>query len=213
LTENKFVEIFTAVGPILAYDEFRRAAISAQINETTFDIYLSNSLIISKLGGGLYSLRGHELDFTALEEKRLEVQAQKAKERIELRDGWLTDGRLWVEQGVSVHLLRTGFASLPKNLVGMLMPKYKIISYDGEDLGLLQINSGAQVWGLKKALSNKGADTDDRLLLIFNQAETSVELIVGDEIFLSDVRAGKISRTSTDEDFDIDDSLDADVQD
>lgn len=190
LSDNylKLISVFEKHGSVLPYELLRRESLNLGMNSITFDIYLSSGSIIKNLGTQLYALRGVSIDETLLSHWQSEREHQKQKKLFD--SGYMPDGKLWIKASIDTHLLRTGYLSLPKELIKILRNTYEVFDTEKENFGFLTSHAN-QVWGMKKALIAKGADLEDILLLIFDQISGSLMFAIGDASYIEDIRQGK----------------------
>jgi len=167
-------------GNVATYYELKHDCLNAGMNENTFETFLGLSPIVMLLQKGIYALRGAYIEQGLIESKQRALASSNDTQAQVSDNGWIGVSKIWVAMNVTNGAIRTGITSIPKSIKQFIASEYPLYSITGEDFGILKINDLGQLWSVKKALANKGADTDDILLLVFDLDANTATIEVGD---------------------------------
>jgi hypothetical protein len=168
---------------ILAAECARRS-----MNMNTFNIYLSYSPVIARLGTDVWTLRGVRVDPAAIEAVR-QANALRVHEKRVLDHGWTSDGRLWLGARIpAAHEAAAMKVSMPGAIRHYVAGReFAATDEDGIALGSIRVNEEGNSWGFSRFLRQRGADEGDILVVEFNLAENVAVLRLGDDELLEEI--------------------------
>ena len=119
---------------------------------------ISNSPIITRLGIGVYGLRGAKLNPGAIE--ALKPKRPYFKHRVLIDDGWTNYGKIWLGFKLSKGLLSGGVFSIPSAMKQFLEGRYTFKVIDGSDIGNITIRN-ISGWNISPFFDRRGGDVGE----------------------------------------------------
>jgi hypothetical protein len=168
---------------VLDRASFTEECLERGVNAYSISTIASYSPVIERIGPGLWTLRGSQLDPAAVEAVRAAAALRPREKRIE-DFGWKSDGTLWVAIRVPAGFETKNYW-LPSSINRYLDGRdYEAITAEGRPCGTVKIYRQGQSVGYSRFLRMAGADEGDLLLATFNLGASSVvlEIIEEDEL-------------------------------
>ena len=157
------------------------------MNMNTFSLYLTYSPIITHLGTDIWSLRGVQVDPTAVEAVRV-ANALRPREKRMLDHGWTSDGQLWVATRIPGSHLPNLVFTIPGAIKPYLAGRqFEAKDEDGVIHGAIRINSEGMSYGFTPFLRQRGADEGDILVTEFDLGGSQALLKIGDDDLLEEM--------------------------
>jgi len=186
-TEQVFVDVLrSSPACVLDRASCARGCMERGMNQNTFSVYLTYSPVIAHLGTDIWSLRGVQVDPSAVEAVR-KANAARPRERRVIDHGWTEDGGLWVAVRLP-SLFGRGFVFGMPGAIKRLVAGREFPASDdkGTPSGTVRVSEDGTSHGYGPFLSRRGADEADILLVEFNLAAGTSVLRLGDEELLEE---------------------------
>jgi hypothetical protein len=189
-TEQVLVTVLrSAPAGVLDRATFGEECLERGVNANTIWIVATYSPVIERIGPGLWTLTGSQLDPAAVESVRAAAALRPREKRVE-DFGWNEDGTLWVAIRVPGAIAPKVFG-LPSAVVRYLEGRnYDAFTTEGRPCGIVKIYDGGNSGGWRRFLAMSGADEGDVLLATYNLASSSVVLSIIDDDELEEMSPG-----------------------
>lgn len=175
-TEATFVKVLRKHGPVMHRSAFLKACLEEGMNENTFTLYGTYSVVLTRPTQGFYALTGAYVPPGLIEQQRRSVRRHSAL----IESGWTKDGRPFVAWRITQAVLGSGIVSIPAGIRDLLSGNWSLETTTGEPLGVIEVRQ-ATCWNLRKLFKHAGAEVDDVLVLWFELADRSVSAAIGDD--------------------------------
>jgi hypothetical protein len=158
------------------------------MNMNTFNIYLSYSPVIVRLGMEVWSLRGVRVDPAAVEAVR-QANALRFREKRIVDHGWTADGLLWLGARIpAAHEAAAMIVSVPGAIRHYVAGReFEARDEDGIPHGAIRVSEEGSSWGFSRFLRQRGADKGDVLVVEFDLARNVATLRLGDDEVLEEL--------------------------
>jgi hypothetical protein len=161
--ERALVEIFTAHGPVIRYEDLEEHRLRADIRRTTFYQYVSRLPVLRRYGRQLYGLVGAEVTPGMIEA----LQEHAARPQRSLTGAsWAPDGTLHLAFRLGLGQVNSGALPLPGRLRRQLPDALSVRTDDGP-AGTARVGAGF-FWGFGPLLRRHDARPGDRLCLVID---------------------------------------------
>lgn len=185
--EKWLAETLFEHGPVMRRTDLEDLVVAeGGMNRSSFYIYITYSPILERYAPGVYGLRGARI--SAAEVSAMiphVVRSQVLREH-----GWTKDRRIWIVYRLSAAAVSTGVLSVPAALAPMLRGQFNLVTTDGAAMGTLTIEE-TRLWGVSPFYRRRGVEAGDHLLLVFNTADLSARVDVGDEAIALEHQTGE----------------------
>lgn len=181
--EKKLVEIFeeSATG-VLDRHSLEQAARERHLNPNSLSVFTTYSPIIDHPALNAWTLRGRQIDPSAIEAVR-SLAATRDREKRALSYGWNDDGRLSI--ALRVGNINSPVFGIPAPVRPYIADRsFRALTEDGSDAGTIVVSPEGTSWGYGPFLRRKGGDIGDVLLLSFDLSTGDVVLSLEDDLFL-----------------------------
>lgn len=183
-TERVLVEVIrSSPAGILDRLSFAERCLAKGMNENTFNIYTTYSVILEHLDLDIWKLRGTRVDSAAVAALRSRIHT-KPKQRRVLQYGWSSDGNLWIAARIP-KLASSMILGCPSPIQRYLIGQEFIgLTKEGHHkCGVITINDKGMSYGYTPFIRRYGLDENDVLLAEFDLNTQTVTLgIAGDEL-------------------------------
>lgn len=185
--EKWLAETLFEHGPVMRRTDLEDLVVGeGGMNRSSFYIYITYSPILERFAPGVYGLRGARI--SAAEVSAMiphVVRSQVLREH-----GWTKDRRIWIVYRLSAAAVSTGVLSVPAALAPMLRGQFNLVTTDGAAMGTLTIEE-TRLWGVSPFYRRRGVEAGDHLLLVFNTADLSARVDVGDDAIALEHQTGE----------------------
>ena len=149
------------------------------MNEHTFNAYSTYSAVVQHVGVDIWSVRGIDLNPTAVEAVR-KANALGVREKRVLDHGWTEDGSLWIAVRLPEHVGSFVFG-IPA-AVRRFVAKQDFDAVDelGIFSGRIHVRENGISFGYASFLRRRGADEGDILVVKFGLNPPTCTLQLGD---------------------------------
>lgn len=185
--EQTMVAILRTHGPVLAWDRFQELCVASEMNPVTFSIYLSVSPVIARLTRGIYSIVGANVPPGLVEDTAKEVAANRKT----VEWGWTARGTLWCALHLRGGAIITGAVTIPAFVANITGGEWQP-RLGGQNIDDVIKCKDNFLWGLRRPLSNAGAEPDDVCILEFDLVKRIVDLTIGGEELVDIWESGDI---------------------
>ena len=187
--EAGMVRVLNQHGPVMERGAFEEHCIGEGMNRFSFNAIIMSSPVIAQYGRSVYGLLGAKVD-RKLVQSLTRQKPGKSAQRVLRGFGRTEDGRVYLAYRLSKAAISGGVITVPAAMKDHLRGRFKIHTPDGEEAGTLVSKSGC-AWGLGPALRSHGAVPGDHLLILFETADRTAQIHIGDEHVLEPV-AGQL---------------------
>lgn len=159
------------------------------VNQQTVSVDLTYSCIIEHVDTNIWTLRGSDINPTALEALRA-ANALRPRERRVMDFGWTPSGCLWVAAIVppAVQSFVVGCPAGGRPFVAG--QKFSAQMCDGTPCGTVGVTVDGIMYGLGQFTQIAGADPGDIVVLEFDLTTQGVTLLLGDDELLDSYSSG-----------------------
>jgi len=176
-TEWAMTAILKEHGLVMPIMKFEELCLDLGMNQTTFQIYISSSPIITKYAMGVYGLRGAKIHPGIIES--LKPTKQK-HEKVLLDFGWTLDNGVWLGHKISQAMIRTGVFNIPAAMKQFIQGDFNLKAADGVYIGNLKVKD-CSGWSLGTFFRRRGGESGDYLVLTFDLGSHEAKAYIGDE--------------------------------
>jgi len=176
-TEWAMTAILKEHGLVMPTTKFEELCLDLGMNQTTFEIYISSSPIITKYAMGVYGLRGAKIHPGIIES--LKPPKQK-HEKVLLDFGWTLDNGVWLGHKISQAMIRTGVFTIPAAMKQFIQGDFNLKAADGVYIGNLKAKDFSG-WSLSTFFRRRGGEPGDYLVLTFDLGSHEAKAYIGDE--------------------------------
>jgi hypothetical protein len=181
-TERTMVQVLLDHGPVVDRATFERMCLSQGMKGDTFWQFLAYSPVITRLGPGVYGLRGADVPPGTV----AALLRRPGKAKFLLDYGWTPDGKIWSAYKVTQYMISKGYFTVPASMVRVLAGEFDLRTADRVHLGTLAIGR-AGGWGLREFFARRGGETGDYLSMLFDLGTKEVVVSIGDASLLADL--------------------------
>jgi hypothetical protein len=179
-TEWAICSILREHQSVMSRADLEKECLALGMNPNTFDAFLSNSPILSRLTNCIYALRGADIPPGFVDSL---TGPRNGKRRATLDFGWTGKGEISLLSRISAGTLRSGVFSIPTPLKPYLEGSFNLRLANGSNLGTIKIK-GTSGWSLHSFFRRRGGEAGDYLALIFNLSSREATLSLGNENLL-----------------------------
>jgi len=175
-TELLFYQILTEHGNVMSSFNLERECLKRGLNNHTFFQYISYSPIMLRLARAVYSLTGAPISpgtVEALTPPRVQTKTREDH-------GWTADGKPWVTYRLNRGNIRSGVFSIPTAFRTLISGEYRLAAPEEAHLGIARAERD-RMTSLRRAISLRGGDEGDLMLIIFDLAARTAAISIGDE--------------------------------
>jgi len=187
--EAGMVAVLNQYGPVMERGAFEERCIAEGMNRFSFNAIIMSSPVIAQYGRSVYGLVGAKADRKLVQSLTRRKPGKRAQ-RVLRGFGRTGHGRVYLAYRLSKAAISGGVITVPAAMKDDLRGRFKIHTPDGDEAGTLVSNSGC-AWGLGPVLRGHGAVAGDHLLIMFDTAERTAQIYIGDENVLGPV-AGQL---------------------
>lgn len=175
--EKQLAEALFEHGPVMRRADLEDLMVrEGGMNRSSFYIYVTYSPILERFAPGVYGLRGARTSAAEVSAMMPHV----VRSQVLREHGWTKDRRIWIVYRLSAAAVASGVLSMPAAFAPMLRGQFNLVTNDGAAMGTLTIEE-TRLWGLSPLYRRRGVEAGDHLLIVFNTADRSARVEVGDE--------------------------------
>jgi len=184
MREGLLAKAVASAGGVVTRDQMEEAGRSVGFSLSSVNVLWGNSPLFDRVRSGVVRLRGMTVAPGMLENiSSSRVQLQVARDY-----GWTGDGKIWIATSLSHRILSDGRVYVPAGVRRFLGASYQLWDHGEWSAGELKLADG-HICGVRQYLVRRGAEVGDWLLAIFDLPRRGVNLYLGDEDLLEDLRA------------------------
>ena len=178
-TEHYFINCFKDPAAVLTFEQMKRLCLREGMNPVSFYLLSKRTPVLESDGNRNYALRGNPLDPFKLDIGNSGFDLNSLKDALtDLKHGVSEDGYDWVSFSLNVAIIDTGAVQLPTEFMSRLSPETRLINSEGDLLGKTK-RLNENITGLRNILEDKGAESGDHVILVYNHLLDKMLIEVG----------------------------------
>jgi hypothetical protein len=185
-TDRVLVDVLrSAPAGVLDRQSFAEKCMQLGMNENTFSVFTSYSIVVEHLSLDLWKLRGTKVDPAEVQAYRFANQVGK-RERRQTRFGWSDTGYLWIAAQIPKYGKSTMivYAAIPIRRYVENQHFTAVAKDSGDCMGTISVSDNGTSWGYGRFMTRYGMDEDDVLLVEFDLGRNVAYLSIGSDDLL-----------------------------
>jgi hypothetical protein len=184
--ETILVDVLRSHGPVLGREQFLEYCRERGMNEDTFNLFTSHSVILNLIAPGMYALVGATIPAGTIDAVgRLSSNNNPAK----ADHGCLSDGRIFLSWKLDSNTMRSGVLRVPEPMNASVEGEFRLKTIANRELGCIQVFQRA-CWDVRRLLQYACSEAEDTLVIVLNLRDYNAIGILGDETIADQIKAG-----------------------
>jgi len=173
--EAQLVQALSEHGPVLDRGTLEDLCVRGGMNRFSFHAFLAWSPVVAQYGHSIYGLLGSRVSEETLRQLGEKRRAERINSRVLEDHGVNRDGTVWLKYRLSKAASTYAVITIPAALKEHVEGRFELFDDSGESIGTLATKDG-RAWGLGSFLRERGADSDDEILLTIDPARCTAEV-------------------------------------
>ncbi|MCH8922323.1 MAG: hypothetical protein IIA67_04120 [Planctomycetes bacterium] len=184
--EAAMVELLKTHGPVLERGEFEELCVAADVNRSSFNVYLMHSPIIRQYGRSVYGLPGLRVPSKQVEAIASGGSSRGGGPKVLEGFGWLDEHNVWLGYRLSRGTIGSGVVTVPAALKNKIQGRFDLTAYDGHHVGTLVMKKDSG-WGMSPYIRYRNSRQGDYMLITIDLAGGTAKIDVGDHSIMDRV--------------------------
>jgi hypothetical protein len=176
--ESAMVELLKTHGPVLERGEFEELCVNADVNRSSFNVYLMHSPIICQYGRSVYGLPGLKVSSKKVEAIASGGSSHGTGPKVLEGFGWLDEYNVWLGYRLSRGTIGSGVVTVPAALKNKIQGRFDLTAYDGHHVGTLVMKKDSG-WGMSPYIRHRNSRQGDYMLITIDLKGGTAKIDVG----------------------------------
>jgi len=184
--EAAMVELLKEHGPVLERGEFEDLCVAADVNRSSFNVYLMHSPIVCQYGRSVYGLPGLKVPSKKVAAIAGGGSSRGGGPKVLEGFGWLDEHNVWLGYRLSRGTIGSGVVTVPAALKNKIQGRFDLTAYDGHHVGTLVMKKDSG-WGMSPYIRRCDSRQGDYMLITIDLAGGTAKIDVGDHSIMDRV--------------------------